>query len=360
MIAGEENCMDHAKPDVTIYDIAAQAGVSVATVSRVINHFDQVSYSTRRRVLAVMESLGFDLDYYRKTAPKRGSLSKKQKKTEKEQLFLLSVPSLTNIFFTDIIDGAESSARKNGHHLLVDNTSISQENIASYCAFLRKHHISGIITTAMLSTAVLKQLQETIPVVQCSEYNSEVRDISSVSIDDAAAAYHAAKFLLEKAGPKLAYFTPTLNHQFAVRRKRGFLRAMAESGIAVNHGWILELSHRQIDRAINEIEQWLSANHPDAIFCGSDFLAGAALKAAWNLHLRIPDDVSVMGFDDISMATGSLISISTVQQPRYSLGYHAFELLWQEVQDPSIPKKQLVLPTKMIFRESTAFLSESV
>lgn len=347
--------MEPMNSNATIYDVAEKAGVSAATVSRVINHFDQVSYATRRKVLSAMEELEFDLEFYRSTTAKRGTLSKKQTKIEKEQIFILSVPSLTNVFFMDIIDGAESAAKKNGHHLLVDNTPISEDNITSYCSFLKKHQFAGIITTAQLSTTVLKQLQETAPIVQCSERNSEVTDISSVSINDIEATYEATKFLLEHGGSRLAYFTPLLTYQFAIRRKRGFLRAMAEADIPVNNDWILELPHKRIDHAIHEIEEWMKTNHPDVIFCGSDFLAGATLKAAKNLGIRVPEDISVMGFDDISMATGSLISISTVHQPRYSLGYHAFELLWQEILHPAAEKKQLILPTKMIFRESTAF-----
>lgn len=341
--------------NITIYDIANKTGVSVATVSRVINHAEQVTYTTRRKVLAVMEESGFDLEYYRESTSKRGTLNQKRTRIEKEQLFLISVPSLTNIFFMDIIDGAESAARKYGHYLLVDNTPISEDNIASYCAFLKKHQISGIITTAMLSTTVLKQLQETVPIVQCSEHNSEVNDISFVAIDDVDATYQAAKLLLEKGSSEIAYFTPMLTHQFAIRRKRGYLRALAEANVPVRNDWILELPHRRIEHAINSIEQWLQTNRPDIIFCGSDFLAGATLKAAKNLGIQIPADISIMGFDDISMATGSIISISTVHQPRYSLGYHAFELLWQELQKPTAEKKQMILPTKMIFRESTAF-----
>lgn len=346
--------MHHTDSYITIYDVAKKAGVSPATVSRVINHFDQVTHATRRKVLASMEELQFDLEYYRKTASRRGTLNAKRTKTEKEQLFILSVPSLVNIFFIDIIDGAESAAKKNGHHLLVDNTPITEDNISSYCAFLKKLGVSGIITTSIVTTAVLQQLQEAVPIVQCSEYNSELNDISYVGIDDTDVAYQATKLFISKGFSNIAYFSMPLNHQFAVRRKRGYLRAMAEAGIPVNSEWILELPYNNISHTIHYIEQCLRKNSPDFIFCGSDFIAGATLKAAKNLSLRIPEDISVMGFDDISMATGSLTSISTIQQPKYTLGYQAFELLLHEIETPSAPKKQLLLPTKMIFRESTS------
>lgn len=345
--------MKNTNSNITIYDVAEKAGVSAATVSRVINHFEQVTHATRRKVLAAMDELEFDLEYYRETTSKRGTLNSKRTKIEKEQLFILSIPSLTNIFFIDVIDGAESAAKKNGHHLLVDNTPITEDNISYYCTFLKKLNVSGIITTSMLSTTLLQQLQEAVPIVQCSEYNSELNDISYVGINDTQAAYQATKFFLSKGFSKVAYFSTPLSHQFAIRRKRGYLRALEEANIPLSKEWILELPHSHIEHSIHYIEQWLQANHPDFIFCGSDYIAGATLKAAKNLNINVPEDISVMGFDDISLAAGSLTSISSIQQPKYALGYNSFELLLKEIQNPSSEKKHLLLPTKMIFREST-------
>lgn len=339
------------KNTTTIYDVAKASGVSVATVSRVINHYDQVKRQTSLKVLEAMELLSFDIEGARTN--KTGKMHKPQNIRNLSGLFVISVPELSNTFYTDLINGAQTSAQKNGHHLLINNTLINHLNSDYYLGLLKSHNISGMILTETLSTTALQKVKSHFPIVQCSEYNEEIDNVSYVSINDSKTTYEMTNYFINKGYKKIAYITTPIIHQYAMRRKRGYLRALSDAGLAPNPHWMMELADIELDKSIVQITEMLSANPPEAIVAISDTFAAAAIKAAQRINLDIPMDISIMGIDDTPIARSTTPTISTVSQPRYHLGYTAFELLLKETQYPHLPSRQIQLDTSMIFREST-------
>lgn len=340
------------KKDVTIYDVAKVAGVSVATVSRVINHLDQVTRKTQKKVFVAMDALSFDPNQHRKKEVS-SIPSKITRKKNEQQLFVLSVPHLSNVFFLDIIDGAQTAAQKNGHHLLINNTPIRETNSDLYLSMLRTHGVSGIITTETIPTPALEKISSIFPVVQCSEYNDETDNYSYVAIDDTAASYQAVKFFVENGYRNIALFTTEFHSHFTVCRNRGYQMALSEMHIPFNPILIARFPDMNLNRSIMHAEAFLRKNKPDAIICVSDIFAAATIKAAEKLNIQVPNQLAIMGMDDIPIATSSSPSISSIRQPRYQLGYTAFEFLLEEYLHPQSAKHHAFLPTKIILRNST-------
>lgn len=347
--------MDNQKQS-TIYDVAAAANVSVATVSRVINHYEQVKRSTSEKVLNAMTKLSFDIEQARDASNKKRHSKPLALRKETAELFIISIPKLTNNFYTELIEGAQAAAKKHGHHILINNTTINSLNSDFYISLLKTHNIAGMILTESMSTTALTKVKNIFPVVQCSEYNEEFDNLSYVGIDDTNATYEMTQYFISTGYRKIAYLTTPLKHQYAVRRKRGFTKALSEAGLVMNSDWIIEIDNMDFEKAVVQIQQLLNTYPPEAIIAVSDTFAAAAIKAAERSGLRVPEDIAIMGMDDTATALSATPTISTVFQPRYQLGYTAFELLLTETFHPHLPKQKILLNTHLIFRESTRAL----
>jgi len=332
----------------TIYDVAKFAGVSTATVSRVINHPEQVQLGTKQLIYDAMKQCSFD----QKRTYQTSSLP--QKSVSKSKCFLLCIPSLHNPFYSDIAEGATSAAANHGHHLLVDTLSITSINIDAFLFMLKTHHISGIILMIALPDELLTRLYQKIPLVQCSEYNETFSDISYVSIDDATAEYNAAKYALSIGHSKIAFMTSILSYHYAKRRYAGLLRAMNEASVPLRPEWMIQLQKIDFSLAYNAAIKLLSnPDRPDTIITVSDTFAAACIRAAISLRIKIPHELIVIGFDNTDITTLSSPSITTINQPRFQLGYTALEVLLHGIEFPQAEKQQLLLPAELLIREST-------
>lgn len=340
------------KQGATIYDVAREAGVSAATASRVINHPEQVTHKTQKKVLAAIEALAFDTEKKKEVSASQSSTGFRRKKNE-QQLFILSVPHLSNVFFLDIMDGAQTAAQKNGHHLLINNTPIRSSNSDLFLSLLKSHGAAGIITTETIPSPELEKLTSLFPIVQCSEYNEEMDQISYVSINDMETAYQATKYFTENGYRHIGMLTTEAPFGFTIRRNRGYQKALSEAHIPFYPGLVACFPDMDLERSISQAEIYLRSCKPDALVCISDIYAAAAVKAAERLHICVPEQLSIIGIDDIPIASSSSPSISSMRQPRYELGYTAFEYLLEEYENPFTPKRRTFLETELILREST-------
>lgn len=168
----------------TIYDVAKEAGVSPATVSRVMNHYTQVKRETSEKVIAAIKRLEFERSEAKSAAQRIDSSISRILPSGQPRIFILSIPQIDSPFYVDMIRGAQNAAQKNGHHLLINSTPVNENNFDFFIATMKSHNIAGILTTETLGVSALLKINDQFPLVQCDEYNPAVEQLSYVSIDN--------------------------------------------------------------------------------------------------------------------------------------------------------------------------------
>jgi len=340
--------MTDNKDKATIYAVAKNADVSVATVSRVFNHTGLVKEDTVRRVVDAAKALNYKIDI----VDKLPSQTKKRSPREHE-LLILNVPSLNNPFYNEIIKGAKSAAELHQYDMLINQGHIRENNITGYIKMLNRVNAKGIIMLNHLSSLVLKTLADAIPTVQCCEYEEDA-DISSVSIDDLAAAKMVMEHLLSAGRKKIAFINGPPEYKYARHRSQGYYESMENAGIRVNPNWVLQLSDISADMAFSAVAQMLSQPEiPDAFFTVSDVFAAAVVRAARYNQYRVPEDIIVIGFDNVDISTVTTPSLTTVNQPKFQLGFIACEMLMEKLANPQAQAQHMLLHSELIVREST-------
>lgn len=329
--------------NISIFTIAEKAGISTATVSRVLNHPELVNSKTIELVRSTMK----ELDY----VPKRSSVPK-NKSTSK--LLLINVPQISNPFYSEIIRGIEASASNHEHRMLISQEPLgTDEEIRSFVSFAKHLHTSGIILCSPLSRPEqYHYVGETIPVVQCCEYLSE--DYSYVSINDFKAAFSAMEHIYSQGRRKIAFINGPLIYKYSKERQRGYDTFVQQAGLNAYPGWRVCLAEINYDMAYASACQMLtSSNPPDAIFASSDLIAAAVIKAAQQYHLNVPEDLVVVGFDNIDISIISNPSITTVSQPRFQIGYTAGEILNEHMTSPVAYTQHILHNTELVIRQSS-------
>lgn len=316
---------------VNAYEVAKLAHVSPSTVSRVINHRQQVNPQTLRQVEDAMESLGFSA---------RPGLTK---------LIIVIVQHLDNIFYVEVIKGIRAAARKANIQVMIDQTPLLTSNIDHYLSFIERFHPYGIITLDRLETSVLDKLNQLCRTVQCCEYNPE-STLPFVSINDYAAAYKATNYLISSGRTNIGLLNTSNEERYAVRRREGFVAALQEHGLAVNNRWMPNFNSVDITEVTPIVEQLINGtSYPDAFLCVSDTMAAAVLKVAAKYHLQVPEDVSVMGFDNTLISRVVEPPLSTVNVPNFQEGFTAVQMMMKSYEE----KQQIILPAELIIRQST-------
>lgn len=325
---------------MTIDEVASLAGVSIATVSRVLNNTDKVKAATRKKVLDVIEDLGYrPNNMYDSTSSTN---------------ILLHVPRISNPFYISIIDGAQAAAAKRGFNLLLSQSYNNDLKFTDFESIFKTKSIAGLILLHTISDPdFFEKLSVYCPIVQCCEFN-ESSDASYVTIDDFSAAKTATNYLLSTGCEKIAIMNGTLDYKFARQREAGYIEALKSAVKEINTNWILHLPDSNFDIALTNAMQILKQDdRPDAFFAVSDVLAAAVIKAAHRLGLNVPYDVSVVGFDNTDISLMTEPSITTISQPCFQMGFLSCNLLIDKIIEPSLANKHLVLDTEFIIRDST-------
>jgi LacI family transcriptional regulator, repressor for deo operon, udp, cdd, tsx, nupC, and nupG len=327
---------------ITIEDIASEAGVSIATVSRILNQKDNVKQKTRQKVLDAMQALDYHPNFL------NGLIS------SESNIILMSVPELSNPIYSTIIDGAQISAKRQGYHLLVHQSKTFYKTINDYELLLQNHPIAGLILLDSLSDGeLLEALNIRCPLVMCSEF-CEGSGISYVSVDDYAAGKNATNYLIAIGRKKIALINSTLENKYARHREAGYIDSIQSAGIELNNEWIVHLSDVSFDLVLSSATHILSLdNRPDAFFAVSDVYAAAIIKACKKNGLNVPLDVSVVGFDNTDITLMTDPAITTISQPSFQIGYQASDILIEKINNPGIGNKQILLDTELIVRCST-------
>lgn len=334
---------------ITVSEIAALAGVSPATVSRVMNQRSIVASKTYEKVAAAVKELGGEL----RKAPERRNAASADPATS-SGLILINLPSLSNPFYGAIIKGARASIQRHGYTVLINEGHIDASTAEKLLQTIKQNNVVGLITMNDVETSLCKKLSNATCVVHCCEYNEET-GLPYVSIDDVAAAKNATEHLISQGRRRIAFINGPQRYKYARQRLEGFMKAHEEAGIPIIPEYIVHLPEIDSDLATSAAIQLLSlSTPPDAIFVVSDVYGAAVLRACYLSGRKVPEQVAVVGFDNLEISKILIPALTSVSQPKSQLGFLAAELLFEKLADGTVPSKKILLDTELIVRESSS------
>lgn len=339
----------------SIRDVGAAAGVSTATVSRTLSAPDKVSPATREAVFRAIEETGC-----------RVNISARNLRKRETGAVAVLVPNLANPFFSAIRSGIAAEMSQAGYNVLVNDTTpfgqTDAEAAHQFPAFANARHVDGLIVLdGLLPAEALERLgppQVRPPTVYACEW-SLVVDRPRVMIDNAAAGRAAVDHLIALGHRKIGYLSGPPDNILTRERLKGAQAALAAAGLSMSPGWLYP-GDFSLESGACAAGSWMDASdRPTAVFCASDVMAIGIIGALMRRGVRAPDDVSVVGFDDLDMAAHFVPALTTVHQPRPEIGQAAARLLLERMRmDPAertaFPGPRLVLPTELVVRETTA------
>jgi LacI family transcriptional regulator, galactose operon repressor len=329
----------------TIKDIAKRAGVSTATVSYVLNGNRFVSDDLKDRVLTVVA----ELDY----RPNAVAQSLRQKKT---RTIGLVVPDNSNPFFAEVAKGVEDAGFEAGVSVILCNSDGSFDRELRYLQLLRDKQVDGIIfmATTPRTDHIASIVERTIPVVI---FYRQVPDlnIDSLVVDNFGGGYLATKHLIDLGHTNIACVAPASINSPSALRVSGFRKAMEDAGLAVDEALIYRGDNR-FAGGRDGADHLLATGKPfTAVFAGNDVMAIGTIRTLQQRGLKVPDDVSIVGFDGIALGDFISPSLTTIVQPRYDAGQTSFRLLLERIDGGNDePQREIELETQLVVRESTA------
>jgi len=327
-------------------EIARMAGVSLGTVSHVLNGSARVREPLRKRVLDAVDTLG-----YQPSQLARGL------RREKSNMIGMMIPDITNPFFPGVVRGAEDVAFSNGYRLILCNTDNDHSKELVHLRELRAYQPAGLIVIPSNFsdlTAQAESYRKAGAGVVCIDRLPRNWSGDSVTTNNEQGAYDATRCLLQLGHRTLAAIAGPLHLTNARERLHGFKRALHEARIHCPPEYLQETTFdKQGGYSKTQILLRLIPR-PTAIFCSNDMIALGTLLALRDAGLRCPEDVSIMGFDDLDLAAMTNPSLSSVSQSGYQLGTTAARILLDRIQGDTGPPKHVVLATSLKVRHSVA------
>ncbi|WP_409305946.1 LacI family DNA-binding transcriptional regulator [Peribacillus sp. SCS-155] len=330
-------------------DVAKLAGVSTATVSRVLSGNPNVKESLKIKVLEAINQL----DY------KPNKLASSLRKMESRTIVVV-VPDISNPFFSDIILGIKKVAHCNGYYVLLGDTQNDVENEIAYTNLIQERLADGVILlTARMPKHKIQELAHSIPVVLSCEYIDGI-DISTVTIDNISSSRKVVDHLVQMGHSRIGIITGPLNIVLSRDRLKGYRQSLYQNEIEPEESLVQE-GDFSMESGYQMCLRLLSLNQPPtAIFASNDEMAIGTIKAIKHKGLRVPEDVAVVGFDNVKLSTIVDPELSTVSQPKMEIGRKSMELLLKEIRNEPIEKRQIVLHDELIIRESCGSLTKSL
>ncbi|MFX3635361.1 MAG: LacI family DNA-binding transcriptional regulator [Candidatus Pristimantibacillus sp.] len=328
----------------TIRDVAKLADVSISTVSRVMNAPDTVVEVKRQRVLDAIEQLN-----YQPNAFARGLIYKRS-----HTLGVL-IPDIRNPYYGGVIRGMEDAAKQLGYNLMICNTDREAERMIMYLDNFNKQQVDGILFASDFVRPAYYEamLAYRLPVVLVST-ESQQYDLPSVKIDEEQAAYDAVKYLIESGHRDIGFIGFTLPDPISGQmRYNGFIRAINQYELHHCIDYVAFATH-WFEEAY-EATATLFDRHPHltAIFACSDEFAMGTISCLHSRGIHVPQQVSVIGFDNIRMSWMTIPKLTTIAQPMYQIGFHSVQKLHELIQTGTVALFREWLPHELIIREST-------
>ena len=323
-------------------DVAKLANVSPATVSRVLSNPDLVSKETREKVMEVINRVKY-----------KPHIVARQFRTKETKIILVVVPDITSAFFSKVLRGIEHVAVQNGYQVILGDTENDTEREQEYINLLLQKQADGmVLLTARQDKTKLEEIAEHFPMVLACEYMDGL-NVPTVSIDNISSARKATEHLIQQGHTKIAHITGPINVILSRDRLRGFQQAMMSHDLEIDSAYIQE-GDFSFDSGYHQMLKLLALETPPtAVFAFNDEMAMGAIKAVKDSHLSIPEDVAVVGFDNIKMASVIEPNLTSIDQPKYEIGKKAMELLLNLINGESLQKKKFVMKDELIVRESS-------
>ncbi len=324
---------------VTMRDVAQKAGVSINTVSRVINGYGEVSEATGNRVLAAIEELGFRPNALARSLVSGKSLS-----------VAFIIPQITDPFYPDVILGVESIARQNGYSVLLCNTNDDPQQELDYVDILSAKQVDGIILCGSrldedrLSSVALHHRVAAVT-------SRRPRGAAIITLRGEKGLYELTSHLIRLGHRSIAHIG--INFGSGSDRADGYRRALSENDIPLNKESVLFIPSAKIEMSHQAVRQFLQ-QRPDitAVSCFNDLVAIGVMQACADLGRRVPEDVAVVGFDDIDLASLVTPGLTTMHIPRFHLGEMLMELMLRVIAAPGQHEEYLSIEPQLVVRDS--------
>jgi DNA-binding LacI/PurR family transcriptional regulator len=329
----------------TILDVAEHAGVSIATVSRVLaDKKGKVSDAVRQTVLASVRALGY--------RPNRQARTFRTKRT---QLIGLTISDIENPFYTGIVRAVEDIAYAHQYSLLLCNTDEDLAKERFYLEFMCEERVAGVIAspTSESETSLQPLIDAGIPVVAIDR-QSRLTPVDCVMVDNVASASMLTRHMLEHGHTAIGAILGTSRMTSGAQRKAGFLATLNEAGLPVRASWVSEVMPSEHNGYEAMRALLAQPERPTAVFTGNNLITSGALRALRAAHVRVPDDMSIVGQDDLPWMALLDVGLTVSAQPVREMGRLATEQLIARINGDGSPQRELMLPPRLIVRDSCA------
>ncbi|SHE40881.1 LacI family DNA-binding transcriptional regulator [Clostridium fallax] len=327
----------------SIKDVAKEAGVSIATVSRVLNDIDVVNEETKKKVLDAIKKLGY-----------RPNIVARSLKTQRTKTIGIIVPDISSQFYPEIVRGAEDVANIYDYNVMLCNSDFDMDKEKEYLRVLKEKMVDGVL---YMSSALEEDTVELIDELDIKTVLVETKDkegkIPSVIIDNVKATYDATKHLLNKGCKKIAFIGKKRSANNAcASRYEGYENALKESGLSVDEN-LIYFDRLTVSTGYEGVSSIVEKdNKIDGIVCASDEIAMGAINSLRDKGIRVPEDVKVIGFNNIYSASVFYPKLTTVAQPMYDMGSVAMRMLIKLINQKTLEQGHYVLEHEIIERDS--------
>lgn len=328
----------------SIKDVAKEAGVSIATVSRVLNDIDVVNEDTKKKVLDAIKKLGY-----------RPNIVARSLKTQRTKTIGILLPDISNQLYPEIVRGAEDVSNIYDYNIILCNSDLDIEKEKEYLRVLKEKMVDGVIyMSSSLNAEILELINELDLKTVLVETKDKEGVLPSVTIDNVRASYDSTKLLIEKGIKEIAFIGTEKDTQNAWGdRYIGYENAMKEAGITIDSE-LVYLSSMKVKSGYEGIQKFLKQNKKfKGVVCASDDIAMGAINALRDNKLRVPEDISVIGFNDNFAASIFYPKITTISQPTYDMGSVAMRMLIKLLNKKELEEPHYVLEHQLVEREST-------
>lgn len=325
--------------------MAQEAGCSTATVSLVLKKSDKIKPETKKRVLNAVNKLGYTPNHMAQ------SLSIKSTKT-----LGLIVPNVENPLFSQMILGVEDYAVSNDYDLILGISDSNCEKESFYLDMLQSKRVDGLLLFPTFLDNLSEKLSainsKNIPIVLCGSSGEGILDIDYVKCDNRMGSYIAINHLIDIGCKNIGCIFPVFDKQQCESRFTGYKDALYYHDIPYRED-LVKLCPPNNEDIFNATVEFINEKKPDAIFCLYDYAAITVMKAATSLGLKIPEDIAIIGYDNIQISNYLPIPLSTIDTCSTEVGRRSAEILIRKIKEPSNQLNKVILKPKLIIREST-------
>ncbi|WP_026697447.1 catabolite control protein A [Alkalicoccus chagannorensis] len=332
--------------NITIYDVAREAGVSMATVSRVVNGNPNVKPTTRKKVMEAIDRLG-----YRPNAVARGLASKRTTTVG------VIIPDISSIFFSELARGIEDIATMYKYNIILSNSDQNKDKEIHLINTMLEKQVDGIV---FMGGEITPEHEETfqkspVPVVLSATID-EKKELPSVNIDYSSAAYDAVTALINHGHKRIGMLSGTLEDPINGYQKfAGYKKALNDAGLELDDS-LVSIGDYTYDSGLEAMNQFLKLDpKPTALFASTDEMALGLIHGAQDAGWSVPDDFDIIGFDNTRLANMVRPTLTTVVQPMYDIGAVSMRLLTKLMDQETVQENAVVLPHRIEYRQSTSF-----